>query len=189
LEGVRWVVLVCLLAGCDVVIGLDKREAVTIDARVFDAENCPTEFKSIASGQTSRYLFVQNMADYVTHAGMCLNQSAGLTHLLAIETSAEGVAIDKQLDLLNTNRYFFVGLEQLGDPDRPDAGWKWITGTDLDPAMWGANEPRDNLDGIENHEEDRGITSQFGTHADLLDAAAIDPSLFAICECDGIDLR
>jgi hypothetical protein len=179
------VVLVCLLAGCDIVLGLDKPP---VDGAAFDPSQCPAGYDAIAPGIASKYRFETLLAGgYLTQRDRCLLDSKGLTHLAVIEKPTESQAI---LDAMKAKTIdnAWVGLTQRADAVLVTEGWTWITGEPLDPMMWVTNEPDDMTNGADKHIEDFGMTTRFDIVGTLLDAPG-NNALPAICECDGIDLR
>jgi hypothetical protein len=125
------------------------------------------------------------MRDFTSHRLRCEADAPRLTHLVALHTSEEIVALDIALAaLMLPEDRFWIGAEQLPDQQSDDEGWKVITDNgDLPPNMWTGNEPNDGLDGIEDDDENVAFLDVVAMPGYLRDG---EPQIArgAVCECE-----
>jgi len=190
----RWwsCVLALSLAGCDLVVGLERRDEATPDAppdAAFQRDLCPSEYDLRPSDEASAYRIVITPRDVGAQAADCAGDLPGATHLVTIDREAEASLVVTAIEALPPNTLAseraWIGAVQPPVQDAPTAGWIGPDGEPLDPGMWSTGEPEDGTDDVENGEEQFGVFERSFRY--LVDVPG-NHVYGAVCECDGLPI-
>lgn len=187
----RWCpcVLAVALAGCDLVVGLERRADAPPDASpdaAFHRDQCPSTYDVRPDAEASAYRLILTPRDVGAQAADCAGDLPGATHLVTIDRESEASLVVMAIEALPPNTLAseraWIGAVQPPAQDGPEAGWIGPDGEPLDPGMWATGEPQDGADGVESGEEQFGVFERSLRY--LVDVPG-SHVYGAVCECDG----
>ncbi len=147
----------------------------------FDVASCPSTYQIV--GQTSRYRVISEGRKAWEHSDDCNDDLSGATHLVALDSDEEVVAI--QAVVQNTgnlsNNKAWVGGVQPQMQVAPGLGWLSVTGGSMITTAWAGNEPND---GGGNEDSGENFVGYERGRTGLIDFPSGDTH-GAVCECDG----
>jgi hypothetical protein len=160
--------ILTMFVGCGFTAELPPNEPApdATAAPVFELSQCPANYVPIGGG---RYRIGPATTYRAAHDD-CKDDSAGFTHLVVLDSRAEG---DLLRQAANGAEYFTGGVQQPG-LGSAKTGWFAITGAALIDT-WASDEPNDAAD-----EKNVARFTSDGMHDE-----SKDDSMRTICECDG----
>ena len=170
-----------LVAACRVNI-----EDVPTDASDGEPLVCPASYTITLPSTASRYRVSDAAVNVFDAHRDCADDEPGATHLVNIQTLAEGAELGPHMDaqpMQPAQGRFYVGAVQRLGQTNVAANWIYLDGQDVFATMWRSSEP-DDLDDLEDGREQFTVISDERL---LIDVGGYS-DYGMICECDGIPI-